>query len=123
MTGKLYKNQEELDAELVNLQDVLGEHPCELVEGEVPALGLEGVPVDQVLKQALIRQFRLLERAPETPRFVLYQLKTGQRSVICVAKDVNDQLIFSYRDFDARPPTKRVKDTIEEAVDEYEQKG
>jgi len=89
----------------------------------VPALGTESVPVDQVLKQALLKQFRLLAQTPGTPRFVLYQLKTGQRSVICVAKDVNNQLIFSYRDFDARPPTKRVKDTIEEAVDEYEDKG
>ena len=125
MTGRLYKNQEELDAELASLQEVLGEHPCELVRGEVPTpvLGAVGVPVDQKLKQALLKQFKLLERSPKTPCFVLYQLQTGQRSVICVAKDVNNELLFSYRDFDARPPTKRVKDTVQEAVDEYLNKG
>lgn len=123
MTGGQYKNQKELDLELTSLQKVLGDQPCELVEGEVPAPGTVGVPVDQKLKRALIKQFGLLELAPKTPRFVLYQLQTGQRSVICIAKDVNNKLLFSYRDFDARPPTKRVKDTVQEAVDEYLSEG
>ncbi len=120
--GRLYQNQEELDAELSSLTEVLGGNSCALVEGQVPPVGLVGVPVDNLLKQALLKQFALLEQAPETPRFVLYQLRTGQRSVICIAYDVDGKMIFSYRDFDARPPTKRVKDTVKEAVLEYKGK-
>ena len=119
MTGKQYENQAELDAELADLQTVLGDHPCDLVEGEPVLPGTVGVPVDNNLKRALQEKFVLLDKTPDVPQFVLYQLKTGQRSVICIGKDKNGKFIFSYRDFDTRPPTKRVKETMNEAVAEY----
>lgn len=119
MTGRLYGSQEALDAELSDLQEVLGDHPCELVDGDVLAPGTVGVPVDESLKRAVMKQFAALDKLPDQPRLILYQLKTGQRSVICIAKDIHNKFMFSYRDFDARPPTKRVKDTVQAALDDY----
>ena len=119
MAGKLYENQAALDAELADLQDALGDHPCDLVNGEPVPLGTVGVPVDNNLKKALLAKFALLDETPDVPQFLLYQLQTGQRSVICIGKDVKGKLIFSYRDFDTRPPTKRVKETVKEAVEAY----
>lgn len=119
MARKFYKDQEELNKEFVSLTGFFGSSPCLLVSGDVPPLDSKDLSLDDKLKEAIKKQLELLSQAPGIPRLILYQLATGQQSIICLAKSINGSFVFSYRDMDSRPPTQRIRFTVQAACDEF----
>ena len=121
MANGSFDDQSELDQELDVLQPILGESPCELIRGEVPGPDAHdsSLLMDLGLQHAIQRHLAKLEADQETPRFLLYQMPSGQQSMICLAIGNDEKLLVTYRDFNARPPTKRIENTIKKAIEEF----
>ena len=113
---KLY-TQESLDSELRQFEDTLGDSFCELVEGVIPT-DLQDV-VDKNLQSVVRVKIRELLEDSSRPKFILYQLPAGQQSLISLSLDSDKKLDVGYRDLDSRPPTKRVKRSIDAVVEEF----
>ena len=110
--------QEGVNTELREFGDVLGDSFCELVAGNIPA-DAESEARDSQLQATLREKIQVLVENPTKPQFILYQMPAGQQSLICLAMDADGQLLVGYRDLDSRPPTKRVRQSIDEVVKEF----
>lgn len=110
--------QANLDNELKAYADVLGESFCELVQGEVPDTPEKELR-DSRLQSALRRKIEALLDDPDSPQFILYQMPAGQQSLITLTRESNGELVVGYRDLDSRPPTTRVRNSIDEVIKSF----
>ena len=117
MTKRELYTQGSLDSELREFEYVLGDSFCELVEGTIPT-NLEDI-VDKKLQDVVRVKIRELLKDSSKPKFILYQLPAGQQSLISLSLGSDKKLDVGYRDLDSRPPTKRVKRSIDTVVDEF----
>ena len=109
--------QESLNSELEEFEYVMGDSFCELVVGTIPTDIHD--TVDKNLQDAVRVKIKELFQDSSQPKFILYQLPAGQQSLISFALTDDKKLDIGYRDLDARPPTKRIKQSIDEVVDEF----
>ena len=118
MSKRTLYTQDQLDEELKTYGEVLGESFCALVQGEVP-MTPEQEMRDSVLQRALREKLKALLAEPDKPQFILYQMPAGQQSLITLTQDAQGECVVGYRDLDSRPPTKRIRNSIDEVVKEF----
>lgn len=117
MTKRELYTQDKLNNELEEFEYVLGDSFCELVVGTIPT-SIDD-KVDAKLQDAVRVKIKELFRDSSKPKFILYQLPAGQQSLISLELTKDKKLDIGYRDLDARPPTKRIRQSIDEVVDEF----
>lgn len=117
MSRRTLYTQKELDLELHEYEELLGSSFCELVKGEIPTSAQD--MRDKALQEVVRKKLELLLKSPSKPQLILYQLPAGQQSLICFSLDDKKKLTIGYRDLDSRPPTKRVKESVNEIVNEF----
>ncbi len=117
MTKRELYTQESLNSELHDYEYVLGDSFCELVQGTIPT-DLQDI-VDKKLQDVVRVKIKELFEDSSKPKFILYQLPAGQQSLISLSLSSDKKLDVGYRDLDSRPPTKRVKRSIDAVVEEF----
>lgn len=117
MTKRELYTQGSLNSELKEFEEVLGDSFCELVVGTIPT-DLQDL-VDQSLQDVVRLKIQELLKDSSKPKFILYQLPAGQQSLISLSLGSDKKLDVGYRDLDSRPPTKRVKRSIDTVVEEF----
>lgn len=118
MSKRELYTQANLNEELKEYAAILGDAFCELVEGEVPDTPEKELR-DSRLQSALRRKVEALLEHPDKPQFILYQMPAGQQSLITLNRESNGELIVGYRDLDSRPPTARIRNSIDEVMKSF----